>query len=173
MLEIEIKAYCAGHDEIIRRIEKLGGTLQKRVSEKDVYYRHPARDFASTDEAFRIRVEDERNILTYKGPKIGTKSKTRIEKEVLFADLTAMKEILNMLGFAVVDEISKTRTIYKINDIEVCLDNVDGLGTFVELEKLGTDREEGEKVLFSVAFELGLSEFETRSYLELKLAKKA
>ncbi|MFH0975355.1 MAG: class IV adenylate cyclase [Spirochaetota bacterium] len=170
MLEIEIKAYCDSHNAVIAKIKSLGGTLVKTVKERDTYYKHPARNFAETDEAFRIRTEDGKNILTYKGPKLGTKTKTRVEKEAGFDDLAAMKEILGSLGFAVVDEVAKTRTIYRIGDTEVCLDSIDGLGAFVELEKLGTDMEV-EKELFDLAAKLGLSRFETKSYLELKLEK--
>jgi adenylate cyclase, class 2 len=170
MLEIEIKAYCDNHDDVITKIKSLGGEFVKKVSERDIYYKHPARDFVKTDEAFRIRVEDEKNILTYKGPKLSKVTKTRIEKETNFYDLNAMKDILNSLGFSVVDEVAKTRVIYKINDVEICLDNIDGLGSFVELEKKGVNQE-AEKELFKLAEKLGLSRFETRSYLELKLEK--
>ncbi len=170
MLEIEIKAYCDNHDDVIAKIKSLGGKLEKKVNERDIYYKHPARDFVKTDEAFRIRVEDNKNILTYKGPKLGKVTKTRIEKETDFYDLNAMKDILNSLGFSVVDEVVKTRIIYKINDTEICLDKIDGLGSFVELEKKGMDQG-AEKELFKLAGELGLSRFETKSYLELKLER--
>jgi predicted adenylyl cyclase CyaB len=54
----------------------------------------------------------------------------------------------------------------------VCLDTVHELGTFVELEKLGDDKERIERELFDCASKLGLSRFETRSYLELKLLSR-
>jgi adenylate cyclase class 2 len=172
MLEIEIKAYCDNHNEIAEKIKSLGGQLFKILNERDIYFKHPVRDFANTDEALRIRIENNNNILTYKGPKISKKTKSRFEKEVEFMDLDSMKEILDKLGFSIVEEISKIRTIYKIDDVEVCLDNVKDLGIFVELETKGFDQQEGEARLFEIAGELGLSEFETKSYLELKLEKR-
>ncbi len=171
MLEIEIKAYCDNHEDIIAKINSLGGEFIAALSERDIYYSHPCRDFAETDEAFRIRTENGRNILTYKGPKLGRKTKSRIEKETVFDDLDSMTGIVESLGFGRVEEVIKTRTVYRIRDIEICLDLVEGLGTFVELEKKGNDRESGEKELAAIAAGLGLSEFETRSYLELKLEK--
>ena len=105
--------------------------------------------------------------IPYKGPKLSGKSKTRVENEVVFRDPDSMTSILNNLGFEVVGEINKTRIIYKINDIETCLDIVDGLGNFVELEMKGMDKEQGEKELFGLAEKLGLSGFERKSYLEL------
>jgi len=136
-----------------------------------LYYKHPSRDFEKTDEAFRIREEDNKTLLTYKGPKIGGISKTRFEREVDFYGLDAMKEILDKLGFVIAGEVHKTRTYYLLGGIEICLDSVDSLGNFVELEIKGDDREAGEKILFDTAGKLGLSRFERKSYLELVLGK--
>jgi adenylate cyclase, class 2 len=172
MLEIEIKSYCEDHAGITGKIKSLGGKLLKKTIEKDIYFKHPVRDFKDTDEAFRIRIADNKNILTYKGPKIGNKTKTRFEKEVEFMDLDSMKEILDRLGFNAVDEINKTRTIFRIDDVEICLDNVEGLGSFIELEVMGMNQMLGEDKIFHIADKLGLTEFETKSYLELKSEKQ-
>ena len=172
MLEIEIKAYCEKHDEIIKKIISLGGIFKKESVERDIYFKHPSRDFAETDEALRIRTEDDSKItLTYKGPKIGTETKTRIESEVKVDDFTSMKEILTRLGFSIVEEVNKKRRYYSLGEIDICLDNVSGLGDFVELEKKGNDIESGEKELFVLADKIGLSKFERKSYLELILEK--
>lgn len=172
MLEIEIKAWCDNRNEVINRIVSLGGVMFKRVRERDIYYSHPCRDFAETDEALRIRIEDNTYTLTYKGPKLGKRSKSRFEEEVLFNELSAMKSILNEIGFVEVDNVVKVRDIYILNNVEICVDRVDGVGDFVELEKMGGDRESTESELFALAEELGLKRFERRSYLELKLEIK-
>ncbi len=171
MLEIEIKAYCENHDDVIEKIKSVGGRLVKKADNLDIYYRHPSRDFTRTDEAFRIRAEDKRTLLTYKGPKLGVRSKTRFEREIVFEGLDAMKEILEKLGFAVAGEVRKTRAYYRLGEVEICLDSVDSLGNFVELEIKGDDREAGENTLFEIAGKLGLSRFERKSYLELLLEK--
>lgn len=172
MFEIEIKAYCDNQVDVIAKINSMGGEFTGTLSERDVYYSHPCRDFAETDEALRIRTENGRSILTYKGPKLSRKTKSRVEKETVFEDPDSMTGILESLGFGRVEEVIKTRRIYRLGDIEVCLDAVEGVGTFVELEKKGDDLESGERELAAVAAGLGLSHFETRSYLELKLEKK-
>ncbi len=169
MLEIEIKAYCDNREEVIQKIITLGGRFKERLVEHDTYFNHPCRDFATTDEALRIRVTDRRKILTYKGPKIGEKTKTRFEEEVDFNHLESMKTVLLRLGFNEVDDVVKKREIYYVNDIEICVDEVVDLGNFVELEKRGEEKEATEKELFSLAKKLDLYRFETRSYLELKI----
>ncbi len=169
MLEIEIKAYCDNHTEVLRRLKSLGGAFQEKILEHDVYYNHPCRDFAQTDEALRTRSIDKKSFLTYKGPKLDRMTKTRVEREVEFRDVETVMCILAELGFTTVDTVDKERVVYLLNDITVCLDTVYELGTFVELEKLGDDKENIERELFDWASKLGLSRFETRSYLELKL----
>ena len=82
-LEVEIKAYCDNIHEIRQGITSLGGESLGPRDETDIYYNHPERDFAETDEALRIRKVDKKYILTYKGPKIGTRSKTRVEKGII------------------------------------------------------------------------------------------
>ncbi|HQP49252.1 MAG TPA: class IV adenylate cyclase [Spirochaetota bacterium] len=169
MLEVEIKSRCSDHSDVEKRIVSMGGVLEKNRSESDEYFNHPARDFAQTDEAFRIRTADGSSCITYKGPKLGTTSKTRFEEEVSVGNRESMRIILEKLGFRSVLTIRKERKLYLLKGIEVCLDTVEGLGTFVELELQGEDKELLEGKLFALAGELGLSEFETRSYLELKL----
>jgi len=174
MLEIEIKAYCDDLDRVVKGVISLGGSLLKRTTERDIYFNHPCRDFANTDEAFRIRIEDKKKILTYKGPKLDKKTKTRFEEEVEFNDFDSMRSILLNLGFVEVDEVVKKRDMYILNDILICIDRVEDVGHFVELEKRGIDKVKVkvENELFNLAKKIGISRFESKSYLELKLEKK-
>ncbi len=168
MLEIEIKSYCDDHDAVIEKALKLGARRGKTLRERDLYLNHPARDFRNTDEALRLRQVGDEVVLTYKGPKLGTVSKARREEEVPVGSFETTLEILTLLGFVPSGTVEKERDIYTLGDIEICIDRVDGLGNFVELELKGTDRERIEKDLFRIAGELGLDRFERRSYLELK-----
>jgi len=169
ILEIEIKACCDSEEEVVSRISALGGVFDERRTESDVYYNHPGRDFKKTDEALRIRNAGGRTVLTYKGPKIGNKSKTRIEHETAVADTAVMAQILGDLGFVESGRVVKDRSLYHLGGIEICVDRVEGLGLFVELEKKDTDREKVEAELFALAEKLGLTRFERRSYLEMIL----
>ncbi|HOT44478.1 MAG TPA: class IV adenylate cyclase [Spirochaetota bacterium] len=168
ILEIEIKAYCDDHDAVVEKAVILGARHGGAIRERDLYFNHPARDFRKTDEALRLRQVDRDVVLTYKGPKLGTGTKTRREVEVAVDGFEKTLEILKLLGFLPSGTVEKERDIYRLGDIEICVDRVEGVGNFVELELKGTDRERVEKELFSLAGELGLSRFETKSYLELK-----
>ncbi|MBP7736718.1 MAG: class IV adenylate cyclase [Spirochaetes bacterium] len=168
LLEIEIKSYCDDHDAVIEKARTLGARRGKTLRERDLYLNHPGRDFRKTDEALRLRQVGDEVVLTYKGPKLGAVSKTRREEEVPVGSFEKTLDILTLLGFIPSGTVEKDREIYTLGDIEICIDRVDGLGNFVELELKGTDRERVEKELFRIAGELGLDRFERRSYLELK-----
>ncbi len=172
MLEIEIKALCPDLEKIKISIIRSGGIFESTGTERDIYYNHPCRDFKKTDEAIRIRKSGSDTFITYKGPKIGDRAKTRFEIETSITSADDMDIILEKLGFVKSGEVIKVRDIYKLSEITVCLDRVQGLGDFVELEIIGDDKEKSEKIIFDLAEKLGLDKFERRSYLELVLLKE-
>lgn len=171
MLEVEIKAYIKDPAEFRERLKNAGAEKLRKRHDRDRYFNHPSRDFARTDEAVRIRTVDGAACLTYKGPKISQRSKARIEEEVGVEDEAVMNRILTSLGFVEVFTVEKERELWSFEKIEICLDEVSGLGNFAELEVITNDREQAEDRLFALAAKLGLEHFETRSYLELLLEK--
>jgi adenylate cyclase, class 2 len=166
-LEIEIKSRCDDPEALRVRAGAMGAQPIEETVEEDIYFNHPSRDFGETDEALRIRAAGGRCVLTYKGPKIGTRSKTRVEQEADVSDFNSMKRILLSLGFREFGGVRKRRETFRIGGVLLCIDRVDGLGDFAELEMKGSDRERIEGELFDLAARLGLSRFERRSYLEL------
>ena len=65
-----------------------------------------------------------------------------------------------LLGFHEVLYVSKKRTKCKYEDMEICLDEIDGLGSFVEVEKM-TNEDDTQKIrkeLFEFLKTLGIKE---------------
>jgi adenylate cyclase class 2 len=168
-LEIEIKAWCPDLAPVRKTLETLGAVYVKTEREEDRYFNHPARDFSRTDEALRLRRVGDIVTLTYKGPKLSQTSKARVEKETCVDNGSEASDILALLGFKASGTVIKTREFFDLNGITICLDQVDGLGAFVELEKKGGDLEAIEQELLALAGQIGLDRFERRSYLELIL----
>lgn len=140
-----------------------------------MYLAHPARDFAATDEALRLSSRGGKNDITYKGPKLDARSKARREIVVPVEEADAAREMLEALGFRAVREVRKTRAHYRAAGFEVALDDVPGLGTFVEIERMlpeGADRGAVEKEAFALLASWGITQTERRSYLELLLRSK-
>jgi adenylate cyclase, class 2 len=183
MLEIEQKYAHADFALLERRLAEWGAVPGDDHEEADHYFNAPDRDFAKTDEAFRLRRVGSSNYLTYKGPKQRADVKVRREIEVPIqpGDQAAadMTELLTLLGFRPVAVVKKRRRQATLErdgfHFTVCLDDVQGLGRFAEVEVLAPDdrRADAERAVASLAAELGLTEVERRSYLGLVLAKQA
>jgi adenylate cyclase class 2 len=177
MIEVEVKGYAS--DEIFQRVREEFEFLRREYHE-DTYYQHPCRDFSKTDEALRIRIRrfdgHFEAFLTYKGPKIDSLSKTRKEIEVQILDPDKHAQILEDLGFAEVLTVSKVREKYYVEKgITIALDEVDGLGKFIEIEAMTEKSEEVPQLvekLRALLLDLGVESFERRSYLELLLEKE-
>jgi adenylate cyclase class 2 len=178
--EVEQKFPIADLADVQRRLETLGAKFEPPIEQVDCYLKHPARDFAMTDEALRIRRVGDERFITYKGPKVDPTTKTRREIELSLgntATADAWQEIFNLLGFKPVGEVHKTRRNTTIqwqgSEIKVSLDEVPPLGEFVELEidAEAADVQNARECLAALARELELGTGERRSYLELLLGK--
>lgn len=195
-IEVEMKFRVDDKEALLQSMAACGWKKQKEQHEEDTYFASPTRNFAETDEALRVRViQGETNILTYKGPKQGSVGKIRTELESEIGDAVTFQRILHQLGFTIVATVKKQRTFYASTEdhrLTLSLDEVDSLGTFVELEQV-TQEEGNEIVPNSVlslacrllnqqnavkdamnniktwAKRLGLSNEERRSYLQLLL----
>jgi len=142
MYEVELKV-AAAHGPVRDRLDDAGLTFRERVRQIDTYYDAPHREFAATDEALRTREErpladdgtsDATVAVTYKGPLVDDRSKTREEHETTVADGDALDEILTALGFTPAATVEKDRERYVRDEYTVTLDAVAGLGEFVEVE---------------------------------------
>jgi adenylate cyclase class 2 len=108
--------------------------------------------------------------MTYKGPKLDTRSKTREEIEQPI-EFESMAITLRRLGFKDFLRVEKVRTDYSWEGIIISLDRVVGLGDFVEMEVKDEDRERGLERILDLKTRLDVKGNETRSYLELIMEK--
>ncbi len=169
-MEVEIKARIRNPDEIRRILKDMGAKYEGEVHQKDIYFNHPCRDFASTDEALRVRISGDVRI-TYKGPKVDSETKTREEIELEVESAEKAMDMMKRLGFIEAGTVEKMRETYSLNDVEITIDNVVGLGYFIELEIQGENNDKNRERLFSLGKDLGLNDYIRESYLELILKK--
>jgi adenylate cyclase class 2 len=175
--EVEQKFPVTDLAALEQKLSTLGTVSRGAAEQLDCYFAHPSRDFTVTDEALRIRTVGQECSVTYKGPRSDGTTKTRQEIELPLQGGVAGAErfanLLMALGFRPVAEVRKRRQSFNVRwkGCNVCgaLDNVDGLGTFVELELAveGPQVPAAQQVLQELADELGLRGAERRSYLEL------
>lgn len=138
MYEVELKLQAA-HGPVRERLADRGATRQETVTQRDTYYNAPHRDFAATDEALRVRIEEPHDgerfaKLTYKGPLVDDTSKTREEHETTVGAESATRAIFEGLGFDPAAIVEKQRERYTLDGYTVTLDDVTGVGEFVEVE---------------------------------------
>ena len=173
-IEIEVKSRLDDRPALERKLRQMGARMIDDAVESDVYYDHPSRDFAKTDEALRIRMCGTKASLTYKGPKLDDKSKCREEIIVQLDDSKKAEEMLLKLGFCRVAGVRKKRRVFVWGKFEICVDRVTGLGDFFEIEvvapKKGYEKVRDEALELLVR--LGGKGPERRSYLELLLSKQ-
>lgn len=179
--EVEQKHQVTDEAALLARLHERGVQLEKPIEQSDQYLSHPCRDFATTDEALRIRVVGDKAFVTYKGPKLDTTTKTRREIELPLDtadhDGSQFGILLAVLGFTPVAVVRKRRRTFQITvgeyEVEGALDDVDQLGCFVELELQADDEdlENAKQVIAELAANLNLGPSERRSYLELLLEK--
>ncbi len=166
MIEVEAKAQCS--PEIEEKILEMGGKWIGVENHLDQYFNSPQHDFAKTDEALRIRIKEEGTRLTYKGPKLDSVTKSRKEVTVKVDDPGSLEEILNSLGFSVAAVVKKRRVKYALEGATLCLDDVKGLGTYLEVElSADDDWEDAKDQVLAIMSRLGLKESIRKSYLEL------
>jgi len=167
MLEIEVKAKLWSPDKVKEKLESLGGEYVTSRVQVDTYYNHPTRDFATTDEAIRLREQNGQVVLTYKGPKLDDLTKTREEVNVELTDMKSSAIILEDLGFRKVRQVRKKRNYYTLRGMKVMLDEVEGLGDYIEVEKPGEEYEPRELIDFLIELGVAEKDVERQSYLEL------
>lgn len=175
MLEAEIKLPLGAQDEarLRERLAALGALPVATHQQADSYFAHPVRDFRTTDEALRLRLDDGELRVTYKGPKLDPPRKTREEIEfALGTDLALASTLLERLGFRAVAVVRKRRTEWHVRARlpgTISIDEVDGLGTYCEVEVSAATVDEGRAALLELQQRLGLDHLTpiAESYLEL------
>ncbi|HNX17358.1 MAG TPA: class IV adenylate cyclase [Methanoregula sp.] len=173
MLEIELKVKVDSLDPIRQTLKNKNAEFLGRQHEHDIYYNAPHRDFGTTDEAMRVRYTDGPALVTYKGRKLreyGLKAREELNTTVESGEV--FEQILDRLGFTKTAEVNKWRENYRLCNASFALDQVDRLGTFVEIEIMAeTNGSDAACQIQKIAKEMGISgEPILASYLELLLS---
>ncbi len=147
-MEIEAKLKVDSLNEIAERLETEDAEFVAKLRQTDSYFDLPDHILCKNDRGLRLRRQvagqTEKIILTYKGKKQKHKFKKREEIEVEVSDAGSAEKIILAIGFEKIVIVEKERTIWKLNNCEVCLDEVALLGSFIEIE--GPDEQNIEEV---------------------------
>jgi predicted adenylyl cyclase CyaB len=170
MKNIEIKVSINGFDEMISLIQEMGGKFEECLQHVDTYYE-------SKNGRLKIREINGRRfeIIFYERP---DENSSRVSDYYLIDiapdQLRPIKHVLHeTLGEKVI--VKKERRLWLHRNTRIHLDDVENLGTFLELETVVKDGnlEEARIEYNKVSDFLGLSRFESfgGSYSDMLLLK--
>ncbi|HLC58692.1 MAG TPA: class IV adenylate cyclase [Candidatus Nanoarchaeia archaeon] len=169
--EVEVKAKISDKEDIKNKLISLGAIFKNKKYQHDILLDHPNLDFSKTDQVLRIRNQDNKWQLDYKGPFTINENgiKSREEYSVNIEDGKQIKNIFTLLNFKLVGEVEKTRESYIFNEMNIDLDEVTNLGSFIEIEILSTEEnsEDSKIKIFEFLYKLGIKETVKKDYLEL------
>lgn len=154
MIEVEIKLKVDNVSIIEENIMKLGFTKISTVVEQDKYFDDECHSIKDGDSALRIRkvtnvdTGETFSQINFKGKKYDNVSMTRPEFETEINDAEKLECILNALGYyAVKPHVVKERHEFGKGDINACIDTVEGLGDYLELEIVVDDESKKDNAL--------------------------
>jgi adenylate cyclase, class 2 len=150
MNEIEVKARLRDKEAVLKRLHEAGFAVEKQKIQKDVIFfpndlTEDPEEHSLGRNFLRIRQETragkEKFLFTLKQPRSNQTDCIEHEIEVLEKDIPELTSLIETLGYYKFVAIEKERHSGKLGDIDVCLDEVKGLGSFIELEKFGPEED--------------------------------
>lgn len=136
MREIEIKIRVKSIQEIKQKLRKLGFKLSQAITQVDKIFILSDLEFSEVDHGINVlRIRKEGSLFTFNLKRSISNELDSIEKEVTINDAEKMGEILRLMGYREVVSVKKKRIQCCVDDYVICLDDVDNLGFFIEIEK--------------------------------------
>lgn len=162
---VEIKARIANFQSFLVCAQEISGMDGEVTRQKDTFFNCPNGKLK-----LRKQQEGEGQLIFYRrsdntiGPTVS---------EFRYVDINNPGEIENILhlAYGIKGKVNKTRTRFLVGTTRIHADDVDHLGTFMELEvpiKEEQNVEEGQKIVKDLMARLGVSKdaLVTRSYLD-------
>lgn len=179
MTEVEIKLPIPNRQKTIEDLISLGFQAGSTIVETDVYFDNDKEQVRKNGEALRVRriqnleTGEAQSVITFKGKKLDQVSMTRQELETGISDAETGIRILSAIGFSpVLPKVVKKRQPYHWKQMTACVDQVQNLGDFLELELvIGEDEKRDlalrkiEEILIKLGFQM--SDTTRTSYLSM------
>jgi adenylate cyclase class 2 len=147
MREIEVKFKIEDKDLLIQALQAKGVVFGAEIHQDDVSYAPSNWQRGDSDlqvPFIRIRKQGKANVLTLKMPITNRLDKLEYETEVTNPD--EVEGMLKVLKFKMDAHVVKTRVKTHVDGYEICIDRVEKLGDFVEIEKLAEDDADGQTI---------------------------
>lgn len=179
--EVELTFPLRNPEQLNRTLETLAKPDKVRQHQKDVYFVPAHRDFLHEKpitEWLRIRETDKGASVNYKHwhNKGNAQAVSCDEYETPVSDVKQLYEIFKRLDIQPIVTVEKTRSTWMYRDVEIAVDEVVGLGFYIELEVKGAfgSIEKAKSHLYAVLKEMKaeIGEQDFRGYPHLLLEKQ-
>lgn len=153
MVEVEVKVSVRNRVYLEEKLLEKGFLKGDLLKESDYYFDNACHEIREKDMALRIRscenlsMNTTETFMTYKGPKLDQVSMTRKELEMKIESAEIGRDILKSLGYTEVPPVVKLRQEFHMDRMNACLDRVENLGDFLELEIVVAQENEKENAL--------------------------
>ncbi|MEU1902391.1 CYTH domain-containing protein [Nocardiopsis dassonvillei] len=147
MREIEAKYRVADPATLLAALDSAGVALSAPAEQDDQAYAPPGWEFGmpKAGRAFaRLRTQGGEHVLTAKTPTANPLE--YVEHETAVADREQMHRVLLQFGYVPALRIVKTRRVGRAGPITVCVDELRGVGVFLEVELTVDDDRDGPAV---------------------------
>ena len=149
---IEIKARVRNFDEIRRRAEDLSDSPVEVIPQEDTFFNTPHGRLK-----LRLLAEDRAQLIYYTRP--DQEGPKRSDYHIFHSsDPANLKRVLE-LAYGIRGVVRKTRYLYLVGQTRVHLDDVEGLGQFMELEVVMQEKQsdaEGQAIAEALMASLGV-----------------
>lgn len=145
-VEIEVKYRVSGRDlpALERAVASRGAVLSSPIRQDDQAFAPQGWSYGQSKVGVtfaRLRTENGRHVFTIKTPVDNEMSCLEHETEV--TDRDEMHRAVLAMGFFPTVRIVKTRRTASLGDMQLCLDEVERAGLFIEIEKFASEAESG------------------------------
>ena len=160
MREIELKFKVEDCESLISKLKIMGCEIGEVISQNDTIYVSDLNNVESTEGSIwlRVRKENEKTELNFKKQS----AKIQESKEIEFGvdSYEKANQFLEALGYQKWVEVNKKRRYSKYLEYNLCIDEVERLGSFLEIELLVEESDTKDYIpkLLEVAKEFELSE---------------
>lgn len=158
MREIELKFKIDSVSELVKKLDSLGVLIEKEIEQKDTIYVSDLNNVESVEGSLWLRVRKTNDSIELNLKKQSERKSESQEIEFEVSDYEKANKFLEVLGYKKWVEVNKKRKYAKYNKVNICIDEVERLGSFVELEYLidNEDKKEYESELLDIAKELDI-----------------
>jgi len=175
LIEVELKARIEDAVAVERRVAAFARFL-RRVDKRDSYWHGPDWKLQRGSKGFRVRSEGNDFVVTFKAKRVEEGIEVNREREFTISDPEAFQEFARRIGCEPYYRKRKTGTAYEYDGMTLEMLEIEGLGSFLEIERLLPEAsspaiEAAREQLLAALDRAGVprSAIESRTYSELIL----